>query len=75
MNNKEATLIPGRRICMNKLDVLAQIGDMKEIEYRNTLAITSIIELLLEKGIVSREDISRKAEELDKFAFLKTGEI
>jgi len=60
---------------MNKLDVLAQIGDMKEIEYRNTLAITSIIELLLEKNIISREDISRKAQELDKMAFLETGEL
>ncbi|HHU48260.1 MAG: hypothetical protein ACOYEH_05785 [Caldicoprobacterales bacterium] len=58
---------------MNKLDILAQIGDMKEIEYRNTLALTSIIELLLEKNIISREDISKKAEELDRIAFLETG--
>ena len=56
---------------MNKLDVLAQIGDIKEIEYRNTLALTSVIELLLEKNIISREDISKKAEELDKMAFLE----
>ena len=34
---------------MNKVDILAQLGDIKEIEYRNTLALTSIIELLLEK--------------------------
>ena len=34
---------------MNKLEIIAQIGDIKEIEYRNTLALTSIIELLLEK--------------------------
>ncbi|HHT64981.1 MAG: hypothetical protein ACOX25_06075 [Caldicoprobacterales bacterium] len=57
---------------MNKLDVLAQIGDIKEIEYRNTLALTSIIELLLEKNIISREDICKKAQELDKMAFLET---
>jgi hypothetical protein len=60
---------------MNKLEIIAQIGDIKEIEYRNTLALTSIIELLLEKNIISREDISRKAEELDRLAFLKTSEI
>jgi len=60
---------------MNRLDVLAQIGDIKEIEYRNTLAITSIIELLLEKNIISREDISKKAEELDKMAFQETNDF
>jgi hypothetical protein len=57
---------------MNKLEIMAQIGDIKEIEYRNTLALTSIIELLLEKNIISREDISKKAEELDRLAFLET---
>ncbi len=60
---------------MNKLEIMAQIGDIKEIEYRNTLAITSIIELLLEKNIISREDISKKAEELDRMAFMKTSEM
>ncbi|HHY81297.1 MAG TPA: hypothetical protein GX505_01280 [Clostridiales bacterium] len=60
---------------MNRLDVLAQIGDIKEIEYRNTLAITSIIEVLLEKNIISREDISKKAEELDKMAFQETNDF
>ncbi|NLA85442.1 MAG: hypothetical protein GX854_13245 [Clostridiales bacterium] len=57
---------------MNKLEIISQISDMKEIEYRNTLDITSIMELLLEKNIISREDICRKAEELDKMAFLET---
>jgi len=60
---------------MELLDVSSQIGDMKEVEYRNTLAITSIIELLLEKNIITREDIVNKAKELDKMAFLEAGEI
>ncbi len=54
---------------MNKLDIISQLGDMKEIDYRNTLAITSIIELLVEKNIISREDIARKAAELDEQAY------
>ena len=57
---------------MNKLDIIAQIGDLKEVEYRNVLAVTSIIEILLEKNIITKEDISKKAEELDKLAFLET---
>jgi hypothetical protein len=62
-------------VVLNKLDVIAQIGDMKEVEYRNTLAITSIIEVLLEKNIISKDDIARKAEELDKLALLETDSI
>lgn len=59
---------------MEILDVASQIGNMKEVEYRNTLAITSIIELLLEKNILTKEDIAKKAEELDHMAFLETQE-
>ncbi|HPT78095.1 MAG TPA: hypothetical protein PK830_03205 [Candidatus Atribacteria bacterium] len=54
---------------MNKLEIISQLGDMKEVEYKNTLAITSIIELLVEKNIISREDIARKAAELDEQAY------
>jgi len=50
---------------MNTIDVLAQIGDLKEVDYRNTLAIASIIELLVDKGIIDRSEIAIKAKELD----------
>lgn len=56
---------------MEILDIASQLGNMKEVEYRNTLAITSIIELLLEKNILTKEDLSKKAEELDQMAFLE----
>ena len=46
---------------MNKLEVIGQIADLKETDYKNTLAIACIIELLIEKGIISRNDISKKA--------------
>lgn len=58
---------------MKVLDVVSQIGDMKQVDYRNTLAITSIIEILLEKDIITKEDIAKKAEELDRMAFVETG--
>lgn len=58
---------------MNKIDIITQIGDMKEINYRNTLAIASIIELLLEKNIISRSDIAKKANQLNKMALEETG--
>lgn len=46
--------------------MVSQIGDMKEIDYRNTLAIASVIELLIDKGILDRSEIARKAKLLDE---------
>lgn len=54
---------------MNKLNVISQIADIKEIEYKNTLAITSIIEILIEKGILSRYELAEKAQFLEEQTF------
>ncbi len=50
---------------MNKLDMISQIADLKEIDYKNTLAITSIIELLIEKGILERHELAEKVLQLE----------
>ncbi|RBP38000.1 hypothetical protein [Garciella nitratireducens] len=50
---------------MTKLEVYYQIAELKEIDYRNTLAIASMIEVLIEKGIIEKNDISKKARELE----------
>lgn len=50
---------------MTKLDMISQIADLKEIDYKNTLAITSIIELLIEKGILDRCEVATKAQFLE----------
>lgn len=50
---------------MNEVDMVSQIGDLKEIDYRNTLAIASLIEILIDKGILDRKEIAKKARLLD----------
>lgn len=50
---------------MNKLDIISQLADLKEIDYKNTLAITSIIELLIEKGILDSSEVAEKARFLE----------
>ncbi|WP_352420900.1 hypothetical protein [Proteiniborus sp.] len=50
---------------MNNIDIIAHLSDMKDIDYRNTLAIASIIEVLIEKGIIKRNDIAIKARQLE----------
>lgn len=50
---------------MNKIDIIGQLSDLKEIDYRNTLAIATLIELLIEKGIITRQEFARKSCHLD----------
>lgn len=50
---------------MNNVDIIGEIADLKDIDYKNTLAIVSIIELLIEKKIITRNDITKKAQFLD----------
>ncbi|SKC92112.1 hypothetical protein [Maledivibacter halophilus] len=52
----------------DKIDIYAKIGDLKDIDYRNTLAIATIIELLVDKGIISRQEFARKAYILDQMS-------
>jgi hypothetical protein len=47
------------------IKIYSHIADLKETDYKNTLAIASIIEVLIEKGIISKEDLSKKVLELD----------
>lgn len=52
----------------DKIDIYAKIGDLKEIDYRNTLAIATLIELLVEKDIITRDEFARKAYALDNMS-------
>lgn len=47
------------------MNVYSTIGDLKEIDYRNTLAIATMIKLLIDKGIISEEEFRWQAAVLD----------
>lgn len=53
---------------MGEVDILYQISNLKEMDYKNTLAITSLIELLIEKNIITRAELLKKAQDLDEIA-------
>ncbi|QZY55001.1 hypothetical protein [Crassaminicella profunda] len=50
---------------MYDIDLYAQIGDLKEVDYRNTLAIATLIELLISRGFIDRMEFSKMAKNLD----------
>lgn len=50
---------------MSTIDIVGQIADLKEIDHKNTLAIATFIELLIDKGLFTRQEFSQKAQELE----------
>ncbi|MGZ9585936.1 hypothetical protein [Paenibacillus marinisediminis] len=50
-----------------EIDLIGKLADLKHDHYRLTLAVSTLMELLVEKGILEQEDISRKAAELDSY--------
>ena len=50
---------------LNSIHLIGQIADLKDTDYKNTLAITVLIDLLIEKKIFTREEFAHKARELD----------
>jgi hypothetical protein len=49
----------------NDVNIIAQIADLKEVDYHNTLVITALVELLVEKGIIQRAELLHKTKELE----------
>jgi len=48
------------------INIIAQLADMKYIDYNNLLSIIAIFELLVEKGIISHEEFKNKFKDLDQ---------
>lgn len=50
----------------NMVDIIGQLADLKDTDYKNTLAISTLLELLIEKNVFTREEFSHKAGILEK---------
>jgi len=53
------------RTARETIDLYATLADMKQADYKNMLAITTLIDLLVEKGIVTRTELAQRAQRLD----------
>lgn len=53
---------------MNDVDILYQISKLKETDYNNMLLLTSLIELLIEKKIITRKELTARSKKLDEYA-------
>lgn len=48
-----------------KIRLWATIADLKQKDYKNALAVTSLIDLLIKKGIITVEELASRAQDLD----------
>lgn len=51
---------------LSVLEIAGHIADLKDTDYRNTLAAAVLVELLIEKGVFTREEFALKARELEQ---------
>ena len=50
---------------LNDINIIGQLADLKDTDYKNTLAITALIEIFIKKGLFTREDFSHQAHILE----------
>ncbi|QCX33569.1 hypothetical protein FDN13_07520 [Caloramator sp. E03] len=58
---------------MNETNIFYQLLNLKEIDYKTMLTLTSLIELLINKNIISKEELLRKIKNLDSIASQSSG--
>lgn len=48
-----------------QVQLAAKLADLKEEHYETVLALSAMLELLIDKGLLTREELTAKAGELD----------
>lgn len=51
---------------MDLVQFIGKLGDLKDEHYHVLLTLNTIIELLVDKGLISRQELERKSAELDE---------
>jgi len=50
---------------MEIMHLNAKLADLKDEHYRSLLTISAVLELLIDKGLLTREELQNKEAELD----------
>ena len=54
------------QMSLSPLNIAGLLADMKDVDYRNTLAVAVLVELLIDKGVFSRQEFTAKGRELEQ---------
>jgi len=57
--------MPRKSSSTEVVNFAAKLADLKEDHYRVLLTVSALVELLVEKGLITREELERKASSLE----------
>ncbi len=55
-----------RRSVMEEVNLIAKIADLQETDYQNTLILHAMIELLIQKGLITKDELVTQARSIDE---------
>jgi hypothetical protein len=50
---------------LQQVEMIGKLADLKDSQYRNTLLLTALVELLIDKGVISRKELIDKSMHLE----------
>jgi len=50
---------------LDEINLIGKLADMQENHYQQTLALSTVIELLIAKGIITEQELLEKSRKLD----------
>ena len=53
---------------LDEVQLIAKLADLKESHYKTTLLLHAVMHVLLEKQVLTPEELAAKVEEIDRMA-------
>ena len=66
MKMKGLIEMTNRRSAMEEVNLIAKMADLQETDYQNTVLLHAMIELFIQKGIFTKDELLHQAQTIDK---------
>ncbi|UJF33346.1 hypothetical protein [Paenibacillus hexagrammi] len=50
---------------LDEINMIGKLADLKESHYHQSLVLSSLIQLLIDKGLITAQELQQKSKELD----------
>lgn len=52
---------------LDEVNLIGKLADLKTSHYHNSLILSALIDLLVEKGVITMHEIQTKADEMNRY--------